>query len=245
MCGGSPQGDEVSAFDTDVLFLIVPDSAHTACAPITLGTLHIDMVINLVARAELEILNKQWNMGLITTKLAMKEAQLVASKDVKIVSQINNVVKITKDTTIAPFKTVKVKGVIKAPNHYVCVNVTIDDLTNEQCCKDIAVAHQIQILRPRSNKMPVILQNLSCQAVKLKKGTKIAHIMAGNVVPPMLAPKLDENVPKGVAGNTPKATYMRTFLIRMVIDCRNLLKIWISVVLSHGLNSNRSQSDTF
>ena len=29
--------------------------------------------------------------------------------------------------------------------------------------------------------------------------------MAGNVVPPMLAPKLDENIPEGVAGNTPKS----------------------------------------
>ena len=31
---------EVRAFDTDVLLLIVPDSAHTMCTPITLGTLH-------------------------------------------------------------------------------------------------------------------------------------------------------------------------------------------------------------
>ena len=49
---------EVSAFDTDVLLLIVPDSAHTACTPITLGTLHIDMIINLATKTELENLNK-------------------------------------------------------------------------------------------------------------------------------------------------------------------------------------------
>ena len=30
---------EVKAFDTDVLLLIVPDSAHTTHTPITLGTL--------------------------------------------------------------------------------------------------------------------------------------------------------------------------------------------------------------
>ena len=92
----------------------------------------------------------------------MKEAQLVNSEDAQIVSQINNVVKITKDTTIAPFETIKIKGVTKAPNHYKCVNVAIDDLPNEQLCKDIAVAHQIQILGLGSNKIPVILQNLSC-----------------------------------------------------------------------------------
>ena len=49
---------EVSAFDTDVLFLIVPDSAHTAHTPITLGTLYTDMAINLATTTELENLNK-------------------------------------------------------------------------------------------------------------------------------------------------------------------------------------------
>ena len=52
---------EVKAFDTDVLLLIVPDSAHTMCTPITLGTLQIDMVIKLATKTELENLNKQWN----------------------------------------------------------------------------------------------------------------------------------------------------------------------------------------
>ena len=77
----------------------------------------------------------------------MKEAQLVNHIDVQIVSQINHLLKITKDVTIATFGTIKVKCVIKAPNYYKCVNVTIDDLPNKQCCKDITVVHQIQILR--------------------------------------------------------------------------------------------------
>ena len=91
------------------------------------------------------------------TKLAMKKAQLVDQKDAQIVSQIDNVVKITKDTTMTPFETIKVKGVIKAPRHYKCFTVVIDDLLDEQHCKDVAVVHQIQILRPGSNKIPTVL----------------------------------------------------------------------------------------
>ena len=64
---------EIKAFDNDVLLLIVPDSAHTLCTPITLGTLHIDMVIKLATKKELENLNKQWKRSLIATKLTMKE----------------------------------------------------------------------------------------------------------------------------------------------------------------------------
>ena len=91
------------------------------------------------------------------TKLAMKEAQLVNHEDVQMVSQINNIVKITKDTTMAPFGTIKVKAVIKVPSHYKHVNVNINDHPNEQHCKDIAVVHQIQIFSPGSFKIPIVL----------------------------------------------------------------------------------------
>ena len=57
---------------TDVLVLMVPDRTHTTHTPITLGTLHIDMAINLAMKTELEVLNKQWNRSVIVTKLAMK-----------------------------------------------------------------------------------------------------------------------------------------------------------------------------
>ena len=55
-CLGIP---EIRAFDTDVLLLIIPDSVHIMHAPITIGTLHIDMAINLATKKELESLNKQ------------------------------------------------------------------------------------------------------------------------------------------------------------------------------------------
>ena len=70
---------------------------------------------------------------------------------------------------MTPFETIKVKGVIKAPRHYVHFNVVINDLPDGQCCKDIAVVCQIQILRPGSNKIPIVLQNLSFRVVKIKK----------------------------------------------------------------------------
>ena len=105
---------EVKAFDNDVLLLIVPDSAHTMHTPTTLGTLHTDMVIKLATKKELDHLNKQWKRSLIATKLTMKEAQLVSHEDVQIVSQVDSIVKTTRDTTIKPFGTIKVKGVIRA-----------------------------------------------------------------------------------------------------------------------------------
>ena len=165
-CLGVP---EVKAFDIDVLLLIVPDSVHTMCTPITLGTLHIDMAIKLATKKELENLNKQWNRSLIATKLTMKEVQLINQEDAQIVSQIDSVVKITKDATVTPFGTIKVKGVIRVPNHYKHINV-IDGLPENQHCKDVVVIQQIQILKLGSNKIPEVLQNLSCRVLKIRKG---------------------------------------------------------------------------
>ena len=80
---------------------------------ITLGTLHIDMVIKLATKKELENLTKQWKRSLITTKLTMKEAQLMNQEDAQIVSKVDNIVKIARDTTVIQFGTTEVKGLKK------------------------------------------------------------------------------------------------------------------------------------
>ena len=79
----------------------------------------------------------------------------------------------------------------------------IDDLPENQCCKDVAIEQQIQVLRPRSNKVSVVLRNLSCRALKTKKGMKIACIEASNVIPSFVSSQVSEN--KKVVGNSPKS----------------------------------------
>ena len=150
---------EVKAFDQDVLLLIIPDSAHTQYTPITLGTLHIDMAIRLATEKEVKNLNKQWQRSLVATKLTMKEAKIVNIEEAQIVSKLDSDVKLVKDMTIGPFETVEAKGVLKrTPNHYKKVNVVVDDLGEDQHCRDIAIVHQLQILKPGSDRIPVILQ---------------------------------------------------------------------------------------
>ena len=84
---------EVKVFDQDMLLLIIPDSAHTQCAPITLGTLHIDMAIKLATEKELKNLNKQWQRSLVATKLTMKEVQIINIEEAQKVSKLDSDVK--------------------------------------------------------------------------------------------------------------------------------------------------------
>ena len=149
---------EVKAFDQDVLLLIVPDSAHTQCTPITLGTLHIDMAIGLTTEKELETLSKQWQRSLVATKLTMKEAQVLDVEEAQIVSQLDSDVKLGRDTILGPFETVETKGILrKTPNYYKRMNVVVDNLEERRPYKDIAVVSQLQILKPGSDKISIVL----------------------------------------------------------------------------------------
>ena len=203
---------EIKAFDQDVLLLIIPNSAHTQCPPITLGTCHIDMAIRLATEKELKNLNKQWQRSLFAIKLMMKVAQIVNIEEAQIVSKLDSDVKLTTDITLSTFGKAEVKGVLKTPNHYKRVNVVVDDLTEGQCCRDVAIVCQLQILKPRSDRIPVILWNLSSTTLKLKKGTKVAHVEASQVVPSLDSSPMRENIPKRVAGNTPKTNLLENSL---------------------------------
>ena len=196
---------EVKAFDQDVLLLIIPDSAYTQYTPITFGTLHIDMAIKLATEKELKNLNKQWQRSLVPTKLTMKEVQILNIEEAQIVSKLDSDVKLVKDMTIGPFETVKAKGVLKkSPNHYWRINVVVDDLREGQHCRDIAVVHQLQILKPRSDRIPVILQNLSGRTLKLKRGTSVAHVEASQVVPSLDSSVAQEDMYEKVTRDIPK-----------------------------------------
>ena len=81
---------------------------------------------------------------------------------------------------------------MKTPTHSKCVNVVVDNLPERQCYRDVTTVQQIQTLKPVSNKIPVVLRNLSCRTLKARKGTKIAHVEASNIVPTVVNQRLSE-----------------------------------------------------
>ena len=51
---------EVKAFQEDCLFLVVNDHTYGKHVPITVGTLHIDMIIDQATKEELEQISIAW-----------------------------------------------------------------------------------------------------------------------------------------------------------------------------------------
>ena len=62
------------------------------------------------------------------------------------------------------------------------MNVVVDDLGERRPSKDIAIVHQLQVLQPGSDRIPMVLQNLSGRNLMLKKGMNVAHVEASQVV---------------------------------------------------------------
>ena len=83
----------------------------------------------------------------------------------------------------------------------------VNDLRENQYCRDIAVVHQLQILKPGSDRIPVVLRNLSGRALKLKRGTSVAHVEASQVVPALDSSIVQEDMCEKVARDIPKENH--------------------------------------
>ena len=66
----------VQSFDSDVLLLVVSNGHYGDRVPIVMGTLHIDMLLEVASEAELKALGKSLQQGELANKIAMKQAQL-------------------------------------------------------------------------------------------------------------------------------------------------------------------------
>ena len=110
----------------------------------------------------------------------------------------------------------------------------IDDLPENQHCKDIAIVQQIQVLKPGSNKIPVVLQNLSCRTLKNKKGMIIANVEASNIVPSWIGSQTSKNIPEKVVGKPLKSNLLKNLpkedgRVKKILEGLNLqsIKSWM------------------
>ena len=80
----------------------------------------------------------------------------------------------------------------------------VNDLGERRPYKDIAVVHQLQILKSGSDRISMVLQNLSGRPLKLKKGMNVAHVEASQVVPLFDDPLERGDVCEGITENITK-----------------------------------------
>ena len=174
----------VRAFDLDVLMLVIPESEYSRRVPVTIGTIHIDEIIDLITDEELKTANRQWQRGIISRKVVVKQLHLKENKD--ILDQIKGDVKLTRKITIPPLETINVSGMTNINKHTKRVNIVTEPRKDE----DLFTVPCYSYMRPGSKRASVTLRNLSEKTQTLQKGTVVACVQAANLIPPKLAPRV-------------------------------------------------------
>ena len=98
---------DIEKFDLDVLMLVVDDSPYGMRVPIQIGTLHIDMALDLATKEEKRKLNQQWKRAELAASLCMKSANAKAedseeSQPTFDLAQISGSVHLTQDLALLP-----------------------------------------------------------------------------------------------------------------------------------------------
>ena len=184
---------EVAKFKEDILMLVVQDSTYGERVPVAIGTLHIDMVLDVATKEELENIGRKWQRGGLGRKIAMKQNVLPTEEVPFDLNKVGGSVKIMKDVVIKPFHTVRLSAQSKVRHHHKKVHILTDDrVENEQELPNLAVVPCYGVLKKGSDRVPIVLKNLTCKSITLQKGRVVAEVGPANAIPHMLAPKENE-----------------------------------------------------
>ena len=154
----------VRAFDLDVLMLVIPESEYSRGVPITIGTIHIDEIIDLITDEELKAANRQWQRGIISRKVVVKQLQVKENKNV--LDQVKGDVKLTRKIVIPPLETISVSRMTNINKHSKHVNI----ITEPREDGDLFTVPCYSYMRPGSKRATVTLRNLSEKAANLVEG---------------------------------------------------------------------------
>ena len=109
-------------------------------------------------------------------------------------AQVNGSVHLTQDLSLLPFEDVTLKGLLKG--HVKCsgyikrVYVALEPLEQHKEGQGTFCAVSANtFLKPSSNRVEVMLKNITARPITINQGVKVAVIEAANAVPKVLAPK--------------------------------------------------------
>ena len=174
--------------------LVIDDSQYGARVPIQIGTLHIDMAIDLATDEERRKFKRKWECAEMASYLRMVSMQTDGTKPVIDLNEITGNVHLTHNLSLGPFESATISGLSKGPvknsAYYKRVNVSVEPMPSHlnDGSKYCAVPGYM-FLRPESHRVHVMMKNLTARTVTIHQGVKVATMRAANVVPHMLAPE--------------------------------------------------------
>ena len=149
-----------------------------------IGTIHIDEIIDLITDEEQRLASCQWQRGIISQKVVVKQLQMKENKD--ILTQVKGKVKLTRKVVIPPLDIISVSGLTNINKHYKRVNKVMETREDE----DEFTVPCYSYMRPGSKKGCSGFMELVRKPQVLTKGTVVAEIQPTILNPSKLAPRL-------------------------------------------------------
>ena len=87
---------------------------------------------------------------------------------------------ISEKVIIPALQITVVKGLTTITGHHKCVHVLMESSPK---CINVFILGNTSELKPGNSNIEVVIQNRSGRDVKLKLGTKIGTVIAGNIIP--------------------------------------------------------------
>ena len=187
---------QIEKFDLDVLMLVLDDNPYGMRVPVQIGSLHIDMAIDLATEVEMKKLSCKWERAKMAHLLCMGSMTMNDNSNESEfdLDEIRGSVHLTQNLTLGPFENMTISGLLKGPvkssSYYKCVNVSVEllEVHKDDSAKYCAVPGYT-FLKPGSHRIHVMIKNLTARNITVNQGSKIAKMAAANVIPHMLAPQ--------------------------------------------------------
>ena len=203
---------QIKKFNLDILMLVIDDSAYGMRVPIQIGTLHIDMAIDLATETEMKKLSHKWERAWMASALRMNSMVVNEESGFKL-DDIRGSVHTTQKITLGPFENTTLsgilKGLVKNSTYHKRVNVSVEPLKDhKEGENNFCAVPGYTFLKPGLDRVKVMIKNLTARTIKVQQGSKVASMEAANVVPHML-------VPQGTASLCDETKTMKSTNIRV------------------------------
>ena len=129
----------------------------------------------------------------MATALCMNS--MVVSEEQKFkLDDVRGSVHTTQKITLGPFESRTLSGILKGPvknsAYHKHVNVSVEPMeAHKEGESQYCAVPGYTFLKPGSDRVKVMIKNLTARTIKVSQGSKVASMEAANVVPHMLAPR--------------------------------------------------------
>ena len=142
-------------------------------------------VKSTIVGEELVKLGNAWEVGTLGSFVSARIAQL---ENAPMINQIDHYVRLTQKVTLPPMQVHKTVDVAKIPILGKRLNVMTESLLAQEAVEGVKTVSSYKTFKQGGNRVTTGLQNITQEKIILKRGTRVTHVSAANIVPPMLAP---------------------------------------------------------